>query len=165
MWMSRHKMRDSAQGGYRLLDLGDTRGRQRQRDVDVGYEARHKSFEKCRSSQPFIVRGEAVNSPNDAPTMSLNPSDRSEKLERDPLTAQQLIFSPSYICDEFRPVDMKNVASLTRELLVPALDLDSGIANTLHQNVNISVFILIAVTREHDDALYSLSLGRMLFVT
>jgi hypothetical protein len=165
VWMSRHKMRDSAQGGYRLFDLGDTRRRQRQRDVDVGYEARHKSFEKCRSSQPFIVRGETVNSPNDAPTMSLNPSDRSEKLERDPLTAQQLIFSPSYISDEFRPVDMKNVASLTREVLVPALDLDAGFANTLDQNVNVAILILIAVTREHDDAAYSPFLGHMLFVT
>src|SRR5882757_6885581 len=97
--------------------------------------------------------------------MSLNPSDRSEKLERDPLTAQHLIFSPSYVRDEFRPVDMKNVASLTREVLVPALDFDAGIANTLDQNVNVAILIFIAVTRKHDDAAYSLFLRHMLFLT
>jgi len=96
--------------------------------------------------------------------MSLYPSDRSEKLERDPLTAQQLIFSPSYVCDEFRPVDVKNIASLTREVLVPALDLDPGIANTLDQNVNVAILILIAVTRKHDDAVDSPFLGHMLCV-
>jgi hypothetical protein len=50
-------------------------------------------------------------------------------------------------------------------MLVPALDLDAGIANTLDQNVNVAILILIAVTREHDDAVHSPFLGQMLFVT
>jgi len=146
--MSRHKMRDSAQGGYRLFDLGDTRGRQRQRDVDAGYETRHESFEKCRSPQPFIVRSETVNSPNDAPPCFFILRIVRKNWNAIHWTAQQLIFRPSYVCDEFRPVDVKNIASLTREVLVPALDLDPGIANTLDQNVNVAILILIAVTRE-----------------
>ncbi len=95
--------------------------------------------------------------------MSLNSSDRPKQLERDPLAAQQLIFPGSYVQDDFRPMNMKNIALLPREVLVPVFDLNASGAQTLDQNINVAVLILVAATRKHDDAVYSPTLGHTLF--
>src|SRR5437879_1033507 len=94
--------------------------------------------------------------------MSLDSPDRPEKLERDPLAAQQLIFPGPYVQNDLRPMDMKNIGSLPREVLVPVFDLNAGGAQALDQNINVAVIVLDPLSRKHDDALYPPVLGHTL---